>query len=942
MILAELYLRDYKQFHGEHRFVPPPEGIVAIIGPNGAGKTTLFEAIEWCLYNPREIVSEEIPTRGRASQPVVRVVLHDPREDVRYVVERQLKRSGAASAMVYREDQPETPIAQGSRQVTEYISRHLIGLDHRAFVSTFFTRQKELTFFGNLKETDRRREVGRLLGMETIRRAQQLIAEERTAARNQAQALQIQHQEQAADRDFAAEREAAEAMVAAREAEVVAAEANLAAVSQALIEARDRLTRLQELERQDKDLRLEAETIAGHERAAAARHDAAREALARLTKAEADRAALLVVAERVPALTERVTAFALERERHLRAEQLRQDLSRADRQLAEVVAHMESAVTKANASEIEGWTWRQEDAADPIAAATRRISVAAALDTQGAADRAAQLDCCLRLAHRRNEERAKLAWYEQKFQELERQHAEIIAAGDPAEVLASARQEREEALAAAQSAKSNAQHARQKRSEYQSIVTNLQGRRFEDRCPTCARPFTPHELELTVAALSDRIEALDQEIQRFEAAQRREERRAQECEQRERAAQQRQQELSRLMGRLQEGRRVIAEQQRQLEATEQECAEELRRAGLDQEPDAATVEAARSQAELYARVARTIPVLEQLRERAATSIAEREEAARALAELGPISYDAAAHQQALDELTKAREAAARIEQIDQELAQRPDHEAALAAALAELERCAAERARIESARAALGFDPRALEAAQAAERTAKDAERAALEARGAAIRRRDLAVTERERLIEEHNRINSLAERANACAREADLLDQMYREFTRFEQYAAARLAPELADRTSELLRAVTEGKYDQVEFNENYGIEVYDGADEKFPMEEFSGGERDVIALCARLALSRLIGARAHRPPGFLVLDEVFGALDRDRRTAVLETLGSLAGTADVFHQLFIISHVDDVRAAPIFSEIWRVTETADGVSRLENLTASGGMEDI
>jgi exonuclease SbcC len=196
--------------------------------------------------------------------------------------------------------------------------------------------------------------------------------------------------------------------------------------------------------------------------------------------------------------------------------------------------------------------------------------------------------------------------------------------------------------------------------------------------------------------------------------------------------------------------------------------------------------------------------------------------------------------------------------------------------------------------------------------------------------------------LEDHARIARLAERADARNREADTLDMMYREFTLFEQYVARRITPQLAEHTSELLGAVTEGKYDRVEFNENYGIEVYDGDDEHFPMEEFSGGERDVIALCARLALSRLIGSQAHNPPGFLVLDEVFGALDRERRTQVLETLGALSGTADAFHQLFIISHVDDVRTAPIFNEVWRVTETGEGVSALENLSESHGIEDF
>ena len=89
--------------------------------------------------------------------------------------------------------------------------------------------------------------------------------------------------------------------------------------------------------------------------------------------------------------------------------------------------------------------------------------------------------------------------------------------------------------------------------------------------------------------------------------------------------------------------------------------------------------------------------------------------------------------------------------------------------------------------------------------------------------------------------------------------------------------------------------------FDENYGIEVFDG-DECFKLEGFSGGERDVVALCARLAMSELVGSSALRPPRFLVLDEVFGSLDSERRSQLLETLGSLAygGSfpADVHHQ--------------------------------------------
>ncbi len=139
------------------------------------------------------------------------------------------------------------------------------------------------------------------------------------------------------------------------------------------------------------------------------------------------------------------------------------------------------------------------------------------------------------------------------------------------------------------------------------------------------------------------------------------------------------------------------------------------------------------------------------------------------------------------------------------------------------------------------------------------------------------------------------------------------------------------------MLGLVTDGKYDRVDFDENYGIDIYDGFEEKFPLAEFSGGERDIVSLCARLALSQVIGSAAANPPSFLVLDEAFGALDRERRAQLLDLLGQLSEQTASFQQMFVISHVDDVRTSPIFSRVWRIVEDADGCSRIEDVTTTG-----
>ena len=387
-------------------------------------------------------------------------------------------------------------------------------------------------------------------------------------------------------------------------------------------------------------------------------------------------------------------------------------------------------------------------------------------------------------------------------------------------------------------------------------------------------------------------------------------------------------------------RTAVADSTERYERLARECAEALVSYGLEGEPTPETVQAAQTHANLLQRLDRALPLLRKLRDDAGRAATEAEEARRALAELGPVTYDPDAHAMAERDLAAARDAVARVSQLDAELARRPGHEAERAAAGADLDRLAVERTRLEGERAGLGFDAAALARARANEEAALTAERAAAAAQNAAQTALREAIGTRDALLREQVRIATLAQRAETRGRDADELERMYREFTRFDQYVAGRVTPQLAEHTGELLTAITEGKYDRVEFDENYGLTIYDG-DEKFPLETFSGGERDVAALSARLALSRLVGAQAAHPPSFLVLDEVFGSLDQDRRAQVLETLGTLAANTDAFRQLFIVSHVEDVRLSAIVDEVWRITEV-DEVSRVENITRSHGLVEL
>lgn len=941
MILLELEIQDYKQFAGTHRFTPSQEGVIAIIGQNGAGKTTLFEAIEWCLYQPREIGADEVPPRGLPGKPRVRVTLLDPHSGVQYVIERSLAKSKTAKAEIYRADEPEKRIVEGSRQVSDYVARTLIGLGHRAFVSTFFTRQKELTFFGNLKETDRRREVGRLLGMETIREAQKLIAEERAEFVQQARVLRRQFDEESQGRDFAAELQAAEERVESTSASLATAVSLLERAEAAHVATRIEAERLTGVERQDAALRQMVAKIEGDVRAAESRRDGALAELARMEQSAAERALLAEQAAGLDGARVLLQSHELDRERHLSLQRLRSERERTNAVLQETTAALRQAVVDAAATRVSGWRWTEADDRSPVDGATRLEQVAAAVDIDVIAARVAALERADTFANDVAQAEAQISNFKAFLEKLLADRDEMLRAGDPSVRRVEVGAERERWLHLVASGDARQRAIASERATLEPVLGRLRAQEDGATCPTCGRPIVASDIAVTVSVFEERLARYTDEERTLRADRDRAKQRAEDLEREATSLEKRATEIATLNGRIETGGQRIAETESGLVKVRESLQAHLAANGWNATPAPEVLVSAREELEITRRVASSRQLVARLGAAAARAISEEQEVAQELGQLGEVTYDPGAHAEARERVRLAEAAQARMMQIDSILAQRPDRERDVAEAIAAIESATRVRVEREAERRMLAFDPVSLEAARAAESAAVLAERQARDGRAAAQAAHADAVRAKDAVAADQARIQGLAERSDRRGREADELDRMYREFNAFEQYVADRLTPQLADYTAELLNAITEGKYDRVQFTNNYGIEVFDGLDEHFPVEEFSGGERDVIALCARLALSRLIGGQAANPPGFMVLDEVFGSLDRERRAQTLDTFGALAGSAEAFSQLFIISHVDDVRSSPIFNEVWRISEGPDGVSHLENLNVTGGFED-
>jgi exonuclease SbcC len=135
------------------------------------------------------------------------------------------------------------------------------------------------------------------------------------------------------------------------------------------------------------------------------------------------------------------------------------------------------------------------------------------------------------------------------------------------------------------------------------------------------------------------------------------------------------------------------------------------------------------------------------------------------------------------------------------------------------------------------------------------------------------------------------------------LHDELDRAYTDLRTDLNFQLRPELSELASAFLADLTDGRYTELELDDQYNVVVLEDG---LPKPVISGGEEDLANLVLRLAISQMIAERAGQPFSLLILDEIFASLDDLRRASVLELLRHLQ---DRFEQVILITHVESVR---------------------------------
>jgi DNA repair protein SbcC/Rad50 len=228
---------------------------------------------------------------------------------------------------------------------------------------------------------------------------------------------------------------------------------------------------------------------------------------------------------------------------------------------------------------------------------------------------------------------------------------------------------------------------------------------------------------------------------------------------------------------------------------------------------------------------------------------------------------------------------------------------------AERDRAADLDGRLQTLRekvAALAFQPEQLEKSTAnlttAESALDTARKAVQAASNASVRAQTKAEQTTARLadaVERHGRLADLAEDARHLTRLGELLNV-------FRNNLVATVGPRLSAQAADLFAELTDHEYDLLEVDpESYDIQIHD-AGRVYGMDRFSGSETDLANLALRVAISEHVRFQSGGTVGLLVLDEVFGPLDADRKERMLLALERLKAR---FRQVLVVTHDVEVK---------------------------------
>ena len=939
MILERLFIENYKQLR-ESVELYPPEGAIGIVGPNGAGKSTLFESILWAFFGSRgggpRFANESIPWSGGSTKDPTTVEVTLATDGGSFTVRRRL-RSGSTSAEAI--DAAGRTVVSGTADVTRWVEENLLRMHRTAFEATFYARQKELRFFAHDEGISRVRKISKLLGISSVETAQSFLREDRNTLRSEARLLEGR----LADADLNSlqtELENAIKECDRLETELKKVSEEHDTAEEGLRSAREVRAALESTYREHSRLTADLREAEADKRRAEDRREEAEKDLADLAAAEEELGRLKPQTVRLPEVASELERLEEDRRRSEQRDRNRKEYLKTQRRISDIEGEVSDALEELDGDKVLPGFHDLLDLDGPwLLSETLAVLDRAARELERAEARHEQLRRLAEDHHAYRLAAEAVREADESYRAAREEAAgfaedlEDLSGGEDLERVQRELHEEEERLRELAAHHRGRANADEREAKHVDKAREAIDSGAEEHCPTCHREFESGEQ----AEISDTLR------RQAAAIRRRADRETGEAEKLAASASKTAERLETVTSNLNRWREL---REAKVRAEDRVAARlevlQKSRSGLEEletritgteAPGDADLEASRARCDRLRELRDTRPHVKSLATEHSRLAQRLEELVEEIESLSGVSYDAEAHREKREERARLERALGRIEELERRLATRPEVERALQAALELGGEAETTAEKLWRGISALDFDESAYEAS--VERVTAAEEqlsklRDAREGLGGEWKDADHRI---ERTKTELGRLDYDRKLANQKAQAASRMDEMDGLFTEFFRSLTARARPMLEVEASDLVRELTDGRYERMEFDDDYRVKLLDRFDDSYAIERFSGGESDVASLSARVALSRIVASRGGNTLGFLVLDEVFGSLDAGRRTNVLLALERLKRS---FGQIFIISHVAEVQESALVDEVWMLEEDEEGKSTVRRINMS------
>lgn len=778
MIIRSVHLQNYRRYADQT--IDFPDGIIGIVGNNGAGKSTLIEAIGWCLYgNAASRTSKDcIKRTGCSPNDDCKVAVEMVIGGDSLLIERELRgRTGNAMARLYLNGNPQAEV-QGMKEVSDYIEKRT-GMDHVAFFTSIFARQKELNALSDLQPGERKKTIMRLLRIdrvdEAIAKIKKDMAESRTIIDSISPMLK--------DIDeLRREGDELEKRKADQISAISTAENDSDKLKTAL---EDRKKEFASQEKKSKEHNYAERALASLRSAREGKVQSKGDADSDLTEAKEAEQELSKLIPRVKEYRE----VESEKEKQDKLQIKFKEKTSVEEQIEELKPKIKSREEQntANAEKLKSFKGLDAELRNNL---KKQNSLGKQKESLNA---------------KINRLKEKISQNDDRRKEVEEEFGKIKDLGK------------------------------------------------DGKCPTCKRLLGDHLSEITehfakeIKSFKDRIEKAKQEKSRF------------------------------------------ADKVKNL-------TDEVDR--MKQDEDA-----------LRRKIQTKVALENRLNESSDTLKGLRKQLAGLTVKLHKfqgLTYDSAHHEQIkarYKELRSVHEKSIDLSAQAKKIPSLTKRSQALAKDISKLgEQMEKARKKLDE----IGFDEKAYQNTKAllekanADYTKKREELVRLQGD---VQQTKLLIQQNLDTIKDQKEKRKTIDAEKKKIESRSKLEKIMNEF-RLD--LIARVRPALSARASDLFLRITKGKYPTIDLDENYDVKIEDGG-EVFGLERFSGGESDLANLCLRIAISQELSERAGgASAGFIVLDEIFGSQDSERKGEIMKALAELSNQ---FRQILLITHIDDIK---------------------------------